>query len=61
MQSLREEVGREQQKNGGKLCRLGEMLKQPVLLSKMLTIGANTRKQKQNGIPLGAHLGGVSR
>ena len=40
-------------KNGSKLCRLGEMLKQPMLLSKNLTIGANTRKQKQTSILLG--------
>ena len=46
-------------KNGSKLCRLGEKLKRPVLLSERLTIGANGRKQKQTGILLGAHLGGV--
>ena len=56
---MREEVGRDEQKNGSKLCRLGEMLKQPVLLSKRLTKSANTSKQKQPGILLGAHLGGV--
>ena len=46
-------------KNGSKLCRLGEELKQPMLLSKRLTILANTRKQIQTNILLGAHLGGV--
>ena len=44
-------------KNGSKLCRLGEKLKQPVLLSERLTIGANTRKQKQTGILLGGTPG----
>ena len=60
MQSLREEVGREwAQEWEQAMHRLGEMLKQPVLLSERLTISANTRKQKQTGILLGAHLGGV--
>ena len=35
------------------------MLKQPVLLNERLTEGANTRKQKQIDILMGAHLGAV--
>ena len=46
-------------KNGSKLCRLGEKLKQLVLLNERLTIGANIRKHKQTGMLLRAHLGGV--
>ena len=35
------------------------MLKQYMLLNERLTKSASTRKQKQPGILLGAHLGGV--
>ena len=46
-----------EQKNGGKLCRLGEKLKQPVLLSERLTKSAHARNQKKTGILLGCTPG----
>ena len=48
-----------EQQNGSKLCKLGEKLKQPVLLRERLTIGANIGNQKQTRILLGAPLGAV--
>ena len=48
-----------EQKLGRKVCRLGEMRKQPMLLPQKLVLGNNTVKPKHTGMPLGAPLGGV--